>query len=213
MADYHGFPLRNPVRDAQLMQSTLTSLGFEVRLVTNTGRGALMDALTAFEERAREADTALFYFAGHGVQIEGRRYLVPLGVALQPETEFAKGCVDLELVVTRIAASRPVEGLAILDAQFDSMVSTRGENGFSLPVTWHVPDEFVVAYATAWGETASDGEMNSPYTEAFARHLRNEDVRDFRGVFDRVRQDVIRATSGSQRPYEDIGMKGRLLIR
>ena len=77
-AAYAEKPLRNPVNDAELMQTTLQELGFDVSLLRNADRRGLLSGLRDFEAKARSADIALFFYAGHGTQIGGANYLIPI---------------------------------------------------------------------------------------------------------------------------------------
>jgi len=86
-ASYAERPLKNPVNDANLMDTTLRGLGFEVTVLRNVDRRALLTGLREFEAKARDAEVALFFFAGHGAQVGGNNYLLPVGGNLQSEID------------------------------------------------------------------------------------------------------------------------------
>lgn len=211
-AAYADKPLRNPVNDAELMQRTLQGLGFEVSLVRNADRRAFLAGLRDFEAKARNADVALFYFVGHGTQVGGNNYLLPLQAQIRSESDVPDEAVDASSVLRRIEDAKARIGLVILDACRDnpyigsSRSSSRGLGRMS------VPTGSIVAYATAPGSTADDGSgSNGLYTEQLARHLATAGL-DLREVFDRTATEVERITGGKQKPREDVGLRGRFVL-
>jgi TonB family protein len=212
-AAYTDRPLRNPVNDAQLMQTTLRELGFEVQVATDVDRRGLLGALRDFEARARGAEVALFYFAGHGAQVAGANYLIPLNAPIRGESDVPDEAIDAASVLRRIEDGRARAGLVILDACRDNPYPeanrsiTRGLGRMS------VPSGTIVAYAAAPGSTAEDGfGDNGTYTAALAKHLSMPGL-DIKDVFDLTAQEVERLTGGKQRPREEIGLRGRLVLR
>ena len=210
---YADKPLRNPVNDAELMQRTLKDLGFEVSLLRNADRRALLGGLRDFEARARNADVALFFYAGHGTQVGGSNYLIPLQAQIRAESDVPDEAVDAASVLRRIEDAKARVGLVILDACRDnpyagaSRSSSRGLGRMS------VPTGSIVAYAAAPGETADDGKgANGLYTEQLVRNL-NQAGLDLREVFDRTAIEVERLTNGKQRPREDVGLRGRFVLK
>jgi hypothetical protein len=105
-AAYADRPLRNPVNDAQLMQTTLRELGFQVQVATDVDRRGLLSALRDFEARARGAEVALFYFAGHGAQVGGANYLIPVNAPIRSETDVPDEALDAASVLRRIEEGR-----------------------------------------------------------------------------------------------------------
>jgi formylglycine-generating enzyme required for sulfatase activity len=212
-AAYADRPLRNPVNDAQLMQTTLRELGFQVQVATDVDRRGLLSALRDFEARARGADVALFYFAGHGAQVGGANYLIPVNAPIRSETDVPDEALDASSVLRRIEEGRARVGLVILDACRDNPYpglarsSTRGLARMS------VPTGTIVAYATAPGSTADDGGSgpNGLYTGALAHYLATPGL-DIKEVFDRTAQEVERLSNGRQRPREEIGLRGRFVM-
>ena len=212
-AAYADKPLRNPVNDAELMQRTLQGLGFDVSLVRNADRRGLLAGLRDFEAKARNADVALFYFAGHGTQVGGNNYLLPLQAQIRAESDVPDEAVDANSVLRRIEDAKAKVGLVILDACRDNPYagstrsSSRGLGRMS------VPTGSIVAYATAPGSTAEDGSgRNGVYTEQLARQLATPGL-DLREVFDRTATEVERITGGKQKPREDVGLRGRVVLK
>lgn len=212
-AAYADKPLRNPVNDAELMQRTLRSLGFDVALVRNADRRELLAGLRQFEAKARNADVALFYFAGHGTQVAGSNYLLPLKAQIRAESDVPDEAVDANSVLRRIEDAKAKVGLVILDACRDNPYagstrsSSRGLGRMS------VPTGSIVAYATAPGSVAEDGTgSNGVYTEQLVRQLSTPGL-DLREVFDRTAVEVERITGGKQKPREDVGLRGRFVLK
>ncbi len=212
-AAYTDRPLRNPVNDARLMQATLRELGFEVQVATDVDRRGLLGALRDFEARARGAEVVLFFFAGHGAQVGGANYLIPLNATLRSETDVPDEAVDASSVLRRIEDGRARVGLVILDACRDNPYPGANRSTARGLARMSVPTGTIVAYATAPGSTAEDGSGdNGTYTAALARHLATPGL-DIKEVFDRTAQEVERLTNGKQRPREEIGLRGRFVLR
>lgn len=212
-AAYADRPLRNPVNDAQLMQASLKQLGFDVKLVQDANRRGMLDALRDFEARARGAEVALFYFAGHGAQVGGTNYLLPLGARIRNAAEVADEALEATSVLRRIEASRPKVGLVILDACRDNPFPGAERSASKGLARMDAPTGTIVAYSTAPGSVADDGKgTHGVYTAALARYLVEPGL-DIKEIFDRTAQDVERTTNGRQRPREDIGLRGRFVMR
>jgi len=210
--DYVDRPLRNPPNDARLMQRTLAGMGFEVQLVSNADRRGLLEGLRDFESRLREAEVAVFYFAGHGAQVGGTNYLIPVGAQIQGSADVADEAVDVHAVLRRIEAGRPRVGLVILDACRDNPYADTRRSAERGLARMNAPTGTIVAYATAPGRTAADGTAeNGVYTSQLVRHLTMPGL-DIKEVFDRTAQEVERLTNGQQQPREDIGLRGRFVL-
>jgi TonB family protein len=212
-AAYADRPLRNPVNDAQLMQTTLRDLGFQVQVATDVDRRGLLAALRDFEARARGAEVALFYFAGHGAQVGGANYLIPVNAPIRSETDVPDEALDASSVLRRIEEGRARVGLVILDACRDNPYPGSARSSTRGLARMSAPTGTIVAYATAPGSTADDGGSgpNGLYTGALVRHLSLPGL-DIKEVFDRTAQDVERLSNGKQRPREEIGLRGRFVI-
>ncbi len=211
-ANYVDKPLQNPVNDAELMHKTLRGLGFEVTLVRNADRKVFLSALRGFETKARGAEMALFYFAGHGTQVGGSNYLLPVGAGIKTESDVVDEAVDASSVLRRIEESRARVGLVILDACRDnpyagaSRSSSRGLSRMSAPTG------SIIAYSTSPGQTADDGRgKNGLYTEQLVKHLSTPEL-DLREVFDRTAKSVEHLSGGKQRPREDVALRDRVYL-
>jgi formylglycine-generating enzyme required for sulfatase activity len=211
-ARYADRPLRNPGNDSTLMARTLQSLGFEVQVANDADRRGMLTALRDFEARARGADVAMFYFAGHGAQVGGANYLIPVGAGIRVENDVPDEAIDVSSVLRRIEDARAKVALVVLDACRDNPYPGAARSGTRGLARMSAPTGSIVAYATAPGSTAEDGTGdNGPYTAALARHLSIPGL-DIKEVFDRTAQEVERSSNGRQRPREEIGLRGRFAL-
>ena len=200
-------PLGNPGNDAKAIGETLRQSGFEVTVKLDASRDDLAAAMRAHVQvlAARKA-VGLFYFAGHGLQLAWRNYLVPVDAAVRRLEDIQSACVDLTSLIEGInKASNPMN-VVILDAcrenPFgDIRVENRGLSQID------APHSTLLAYATAPGNVASDGEgANGLYTENLLREMRVPDAK-IEDVFKRVRLNVRRRTNGQQIPWESTSLE------
>jgi formylglycine-generating enzyme required for sulfatase activity len=213
-AAYTDRPLRNPVNDAALIQTTLSNLGFQVSVLRNADRKTLLGGLRDFEAKARNAEVAVFFYAGHGAQVSGSNYLIPLNAQISAESDVPDEAIDAASVLRRIEDARAKVGLVILDACRDNPYTGSSRSGARGLARMNVPTGTIVAYATAPGSTADDGagRSNGVYTEQLARYLGRPGL-DIKDVFDRTAQEVERLTAGKQRPREEVGLRGRFVLK
>ena len=201
--------LPNPDNDARDISAALRRLGFEVTTELDTDRVELTEALRAFTRQSAGADVSLVFYAGHGIEMDGVNYLVPVDARLERDVDvrFETVTVDDLLVSTSGASLR----LLILDAcrnnplarSMQRTAATRTVSGGSFADLNEdlLGDETLVAYAAAVGTTAADGRgRNSPYTSALLSHL--ETPLEIGLLFRRVRAQVLASTNGAQRPHE-----------
>ena len=115
-AAYRVDPLDNPVNDAQLVASSLKQAGFDVTLAENLDRRGLQGALRTFGERLNDNTVAVLYYAGHGLQLRDRNYLIPVDAEIRSEDEIALAGIDLSFILARMSAARSRVNIVILDA-------------------------------------------------------------------------------------------------
>ena len=205
----HVGRLPNPDNDADDVAAALRRLGFEVTTEFDADRVELTEALRAFTRQSAGADVSLVFYAGHGIEMDGVNYLVPVDARLERDVDvrFETVTVDDLLVSTTGASLR----LVILDAcrnnplarAMQRTAATRTVSGGSFADLNEdlLGDETLVAYAAAAGTTAADGRgRNSPYTAALLSHL--EMPLEIGLLFRRVRAQVLASTNGAQRPHE-----------
>ena len=191
------------------MSSALRRLGFEVTTEFDVDRVELTAALRAFTRRSAGADVALVFYAGHGIEMDGVNYLVPVDARLERDVDVRFETVTLDdLLVSTTGASLR---LVILDAcrnnplarSMQRTAASRSVSGGSFGNLNEdlLGDETLVAYAAAAGTTAADGQgRNSPYTAALLKYL--EQPLEVGLLFRRVRAQVLASTGGEQRPHE-----------
>jgi carboxyl-terminal processing protease len=196
--------LDNPRNDALLMATTLQGLGFA--LIGDTAQLDLdkagLDAVVQkFGAALQGADVALFYYAGHGVQVRGSNYLVPVGANPAREADVDFQMVDVNLVLRQMDGAGTRLNLVVLDACRNNPFGGRGlrsaDGGLA---QMRAPEGTLISFATQPGNVALDGEGNSPYTKALAATIRRPGLDIFQ-TFNEVGLAVKRSTGGSQQPW------------
>ena len=192
--------LPNAVNDASDVSAALGRLGFDVTLLLDAAQDAMNDALLALADASEGADTALVFYAGHGVETaDGRNYLIPVDASLEDAGDLSVEAVSLDTVVDAISGARvPV---VILDAARNDPFAERGDLTTGRPEAGVALRRagVLIAYATLPGAVAEDGtDRHSPYTEALLAHLA-EPV-ELEVMFRRVAAAVYAATEGGQHP-------------
>jgi hypothetical protein len=207
--------LPNPANDARAVAESLRRLGFEVTALTNGDKRAMDEALRAFGRRAAAAEVAMVFYAGHGVQVDGRNYLVPVDAhPPQQAQDLRYDFVDVGAVMDELSGARRLR-IVVLDACRDNPIATQlnrslgralgGARGLAAPADM---DNTLIAYATAADATAADGEgAHSPFTEALLEHIGDPGL-DIRLMFGRVRDKVRRATANRQNPFVYVSLGG-----
>ena len=204
----HAPALTNPANDVRLIGPALRKLDFDVQIVIDPDYETLKQALRDFGRRLDGAKVALFFYAGHGVQVSGRNYLLPVNAALIREPDLRYEAFDVQAVLDEMDAPGRVN-LVFLDACRDNPLSRSlaarmgGRSGAVDRGLARIETQTggtLIAYATAPGDVAADGDKNSPFTAALARHIATPGL-DVRQMLTRVRGDVQAATSGKQRPW------------
>ena len=197
--------LDNPRNDATLMADTLLGLGFTLiggRAQLDLDKPALDLAVQNFGRQVQGADVALFYYAGHGVQVNGANYLVPVSDNPTREADVDFQMVDINLVLRQMQGSGTRLNMVILDACRNNPFGARGlrasDGGLA---QMRPPEGTLISYATQPGSVAQDGsDGHSPYTKALAATIRQAGLDIFQ-TFNQVGLAVKRATGGSQQPW------------
>ncbi len=208
---YDASPLRNPPNDARLIARTLRELGFEVSEHLDLDEEQMLQAVEAFGDRlvrAGEDSVALFYYAGHGVQFEGRNYLIPVGTGIERRFQLRTRAVPAEEVLGVMDLARSRMKVLILDACRNNPFRGFFRTPTSGLTQMQAPSGTLIAYATAPGAVADDGTGdNSPYSAALARAMVEPGV-PVEQMFKRVRVEVKRRTGGAQTPWESSSLTG-----
>lgn len=210
----HLGTLPNPGRDAEAMAAKLRSFGIEVDLVLDADRNALVQALATYQQRAAGADVNILFYAGHGLQVGGVNYIVPVDMRGDGATVGSVRLtgVSLEDMLEYLPAKTRI---VFLDACRDnpvarSLVATRSVAGVGLAPVQGTTGT-LISYATKDGAVAEDGRgRHSPYTEALLAHL--DLPLDIAVVLRRVREAVMSATGNRQQPWEYGSLVGDELV-
>lgn len=208
-AAYRTDPLDNPVNDARLVAQSLRQAGFAVRVHENLDRRALVEALRDFGNRLGENTIAALYYAGHGLQLRDRNFLIPVDAEIRSEDEIPIAGVDVGFLLGRMATARSRINIVILDACRNNPFAGRGGNTAQGLAQMDAPVGTLLAYATAPGKLAADsgGGTNSLYAANLAQHLLTPGL-PVEHVFKRVREAVVRATVQAQVPWESSSLQG-----
>lgn len=213
-----GRSLNNTLNDAELMTRSLKQLGFTVTTRTDLGRSQLLDEVAGFAGRLPEGSTALIYYAGHGMQVGGNNYLVPVDMVLTSEQTVPLKAYPVKTLLERLAAAKSAVNVVVLDACRDNPfqppnpVRYRSFADLGLaPV--QAPRGTLVAYSTAPGQQAADGkEANSVYTSVLAKVLLEPNL-EIHDVFFKVNSLVRKRTLDDQIPWFDTSLTDKYYFK
>ena len=200
--------LANPTRDASAIEALLQGAGFDVvDAKRDLGAVAMRRALRNFSDRVRDADIALVFYAGHGIEVNGINYLLPVDAKLERDIDVEDETVPLDRVIQILAQAKRLR-LVILDACRDNPFARSMKRtligrsiGRGLASVDVLTSDTLIAFAAKAGSTAADGTgTNSPYTLALAKHLTTPGL-DLRLALGRVRDEVLKSTGNSQEPF------------
>jgi len=203
-------PLANPRNDATEMGKALKRVGFDVDLVVDATKPDMDQALRRFGNNLTGSSAAVFYYAGHGIQVDGINYILPVDVTLKNERDLNWETSDMTTVLKQMEGHNRVN-LLFLDACRDNPLSqtlarSMGESRSSVIgrglATMKANAGTLISYSTKEGEVAADGRgKHSPYTEALLKHIEMPGV-EIGLLLRKVREDVIAATKNKQVPWE-----------
>jgi ankyrin repeat protein len=198
--NYADMPLRNPVNDAHDVSRVLTRLGFAVTTKADLDQKSLEGSIHQFSQETKDADVALFYFSGHGCQVKGENYLVPVGYVFQAEADIRFKAVNASFVLEKMEPAKDRINIIILDACRNNPF--RGFRSLTRGLTaMEAASGTFIAYATAPGTVASDGqERNSVYTKHLLAALDTEGL-NIEQVFKTVARRVKEETRDQQVPW------------
>jgi Caspase domain len=213
-ANYKSSPLQNPVNDVRLMEKALTEAGFTIIKAENASRREMQRMVRDFGERLKQSGgVGLFYFAGHGVQVKGANYLVPVDADIRAEDEVAFDSIDAQSVLEKMETAKNRINLLILDACRDNPFAKGSRSGSTGLATMSAPSGSLVAYSTSPGSVASDGAGNNGlYTQHLAAVMRMPDM-PIEEVFKRVRANVRKDSANQQTPWENTALEGNFYFK
>jgi caspase domain-containing protein len=210
-SQYSSGALPNPVNDAKMISDTLSGIGFDVIMRRDADQNAMKRAIQEFGSRLEKAgDNAvgLFFYAGHGVQLNGHNYLIPTTAHIEREGDMDIEAVSADWVMDQMRYAHNRINIVILDACRNNPFKRSLRSLDRGLAVMDAPAGTVIAYSTAPGEVADDGDgRDSPYTTALASAMRqsHEPVEQ---VFKHVRVSVLDVTKGKQTPWESSSLTG-----
>ncbi|HEY0377758.1 MAG TPA: caspase family protein [Pyrinomonadaceae bacterium] len=207
-SNYATAPLKNPVNDANVVAATLRELGFDVVSRTDADLRGMQQAVREFSRKIQNGAVGLFYYAGHGMQTGGRNFLIPIGAQIEAEGDVVLEGLDLNSVLEQMGTAQNRLNIVILDACRNNPF-TRSFRSYSQGLAQvNAPAGTFIAYATAPGQTASDGKgQNGLYTQELLANLRTPGL-PIEEVFKRVRVGVKQQSGGVQVPWDASSLEG-----
>ena len=205
---YRLSPLKNPRNDVRSMTAALSSAGFEVMAFEDLDFKGMRTAIREFGDKLMRYDVGLFYYSGHGVQVEGNNYLIPVDSDIRRADEITTSSLNANFILAKMESAQNKLNLVVLDACRDTPLGgvTRGLNrGLS---SMDAAKGTMIAFSTAPGEVAMDGEgENSPYTKHLSTAIQRRGLL-LEQVFKEVRRNVVAETEGKQVPWENSSVMG-----
>jgi uncharacterized caspase-like protein len=209
--EYQYSDLRNPVNDANSMTAQLEKMGFDITLATNLNYRSMENVVQKFGKHLSQTpgDVAFFYFSGHGAQVNGQNFLIPTdNYNIRGERDLEQNAIPAETILAMMEKENQGMNILVLDACRDNPYRGSEKNLTRGLAQIQAPRGAVVAFATATGETALDGDGNHGLYTGYlldaldnSKHLRIEDV------FMKVRNFVYDATHGKQEPWYQASLR------
>lgn len=207
-SNYKDAPLRNPVNDANDFAMALQRCGFDVKKTINANRKQMRESIRIFGNRIRKGGVGLFYYAGHGIQLDGENYLVPIDAAVESEDEIKDECLMVSSVLRKMEAANNKLNIIILDACRNNPFPRKFRSTNRGLAVMDAPTGSLLAYSTAPGSVASDGQnRNGLYTYSLLKHLNTPGL-SLIDLFINVRNDVVTLSNGKQIPWESQSLRG-----
>jgi uncharacterized caspase-like protein len=208
--EYLMSPLRNPPNDANVIADELKQLGFEVMVYTNLSQNDMKTRIREFGDKlSAQKGVGLFYYAGHGMQLNGENYIVPVSAVINKEQDVELEAVNLKRILGEMDYAENDLNIIILDAcrnnPFARSFRSGGENGYA---SVSAPKGTYIAFATAPGSVASDGAGdNGLYTQELVKALKNPGLK-IEDVFKQVRGSVYKISNQEQLTWENSSIFG-----
>ena len=208
-ANYQVGKLDTPLNDATDMATTLKDLGFEVILLKDSSKRGMDDAIDQFSTRINQGYVGLFYYAGHGMQVEGENYLLPVNAQIKAEKDVEYESIPLGKILGRMESAGNQINIVILDACRDNpfrKFSRSSSRGLTTPV--QPASGTLIAFATAPGKVASDGTgRNGLFTSHLLKYIKTPNL-DVDLMLRQVRSDVAKDTKNYQVPWNSSSLTG-----
>jgi len=211
-AKYRFSPLNNPVNDATDMATSLRSVGFDVIEVKDATLKQMRAATRQFADKLEVSDVGLVYYSGHGIEVKGKNYLIPVNADIRREYEVVDQAFDasnlLRMMESLQSGTKKRVNILIVDACRNNDLPKRWRSTNNGLARMDAPAGSFISFATAPGQVASDGQgRNSPYTKHLLQALKQPGI-PIEQVFKQVRRKVMVETAGEQVPWENSSLVG-----
>lgn len=216
----HAPALLNPVRDAKAISTRLEQLGFDVVSGFDLTKLQTQETIAQFARQVRGADVALLFYAGHGLQVSGANYLLPVDAALEDETSLDFEAVQIDFILRQMSRETSVR-LIFLDACRDNPLaevlakaggSVKASSGLAEIQIENGGSGTLVAFATSPNQVAYDGSgEHSPFSAALLAHIGEPNI-SITEAMNRVTGDVFKATAGKQRPWLNVSLTTEVIL-
>ena len=207
-ANYRSLPLKNPLNDASDISAVLKQSGFEVLDLRNATLQEMTKGVREFGDRLLKSDVGLVYFSGHGIEVNGRNYLMPVNASMDREDEVAFQALDANLILEKMNTAKKSVNILIVDACRDNPFARSFRSTSKGLAQMDAPSGTIVSFSTSPGKIAADGEgRNSPFTKNLVKAMTRPNV-PIESVFKEVRKSVVEETKGRQTPWESSSLIG-----
>jgi hypothetical protein len=207
-ADYRQSPLKNPENDARRIDQCLQSLGFDTHLIVNADKRGIESAIRRFGSQLQSGGVGLFFYAGHGMQVSGVNYLIPIGNRIEKDTDVPYEAVDLGRVLSEMAHAGNAMNIIILDACRDNPFKRSFRSHKRGLASIDAPTGTFIAYATAPDAVAYDGDgQNGVYTHHLLEAMVVPGL-SIEAVMKKVRVGVMTDTNNRQVPWDASSLTG-----
>ncbi|MDM8535907.1 caspase family protein [Desulfobacterales bacterium HSG17] len=206
--DYKDSPLRNPPNDAKDMAKALKEYGFNVDTLINATQREMKKAVSKFGKKLKQGGAGLFYYAGHGMQVSGRNYLIPVNAVIESESDVEYESVDAGRILGKMEDAGNDLNIVILDACRNNPFARSFRSGSQGLSRMDAPKGTMIVYATAPDSVAADGaDKNGVFTKYLLKYMEAPGV-PVEKVLKSVRMDVLKATGDQQVPWESSSLTG-----
>jgi uncharacterized caspase-like protein len=205
---YNVRPLLNPRNDADDMSRALKNAGFEVIDVRDASLAQMRNAVRQFGDRLLTRDVGLVYYSGHGIEVRGRNYFIPVNADIKRSDEIADQSLDVNLILEKMETAKKGVNILIVDACRDDPFGRSFRSSSRGLANMDAPQGTIIAFATSPGKVAADGEgRNSPYTKNLIKTMQIPNL-PIEQVFKQVRRAVQQETKNQQTPWENTSLSG-----
>lgn len=210
---YNVRPLLNPRNDADDVSRALKNSGFEVIDVRDATLSQMRNAVRQFGDMLLTRDVGLVYYAGHGIEVKGRNYFIPVNADIKRSDEIADQSLDVNLILEKMETAKKGVNILIVDACRDDPFGRSFRSSSKGLANMDAPQGTIIAFATSPGKVAADGTgRNSPYTKNLVRAMQIPNL-PIEQVFKQVRRAVQTETKNQQTPWENTSLSGDFYFR